>query len=247
MSPVPPGWYTDPAAGPAWLRWWDGFRWTDHVAPAAPVATAPAPTPVATPTGPTTPDGVPLAGWWWRVLAYIVDGVVVSIPNAILTLPAQISMQQQMQDLMRQLEADTANGQVPDYGAFFSDYLAIFRDHALWLFLPGAILFTAYFAVMWRWRGATVGQLVCGLQVRPLASPGRPTVPAVLVRVGILYLLPTALMVAGMVSGSWAVLGLVYAVAVLFQLVNVLWPLWDRRRQALHDKAAGTVVVRPAR
>ena len=255
MSPVPPGWYADPAAGPAWLRWWDGFRWTDHVAPAAaptaPAApsapAAPAPSRTAAPTGPTTPDGVPLAGWWWRVLAYFVDGVVVAIPNAILTLPAQIGMQRQMQELMRELQSDSANGQIPDYGAFFSDYLAIFRDHALWLFLPGAVLFTAYFAVMWRWRGATVGQLVCGLQVRPLASPERPSVPMVLVRVAVLYLLPTAVLAVGMVSGSWAALGVAYAVAMLFQLANVLWPLWDRRRQALHDKAARTVVVRPAR
>jgi hypothetical protein len=30
---VPPGWYVDPAGG--WnLRWWDGARWTEHVAAA---------------------------------------------------------------------------------------------------------------------------------------------------------------------------------------------------------------------
>jgi hypothetical protein len=30
---VPPGWYADPAGG--WkLRWWDGARWTEHVAAA---------------------------------------------------------------------------------------------------------------------------------------------------------------------------------------------------------------------
>jgi uncharacterized RDD family membrane protein YckC len=30
----------------------------------------------------------------------------------------------------------------------------------------------------------------------------------------------------------------------LFTLLDGLWPLWDRQRQALHDKIAGTVVVR---
>lgn len=30
----------------------------------------------------------------------------------------------------------------------------------------------------------------------------------------------------------------------LFTLLDGLWPLWDRRRQALHDKIAGSVVVR---
>jgi uncharacterized RDD family membrane protein YckC len=30
----------------------------------------------------------------------------------------------------------------------------------------------------------------------------------------------------------------------LFTLIDGLWPLWDRHRQALHDKIAGSVVVR---
>jgi uncharacterized RDD family membrane protein YckC len=28
------------------------------------------------------------------------------------------------------------------------------------------------------------------------------------------------------------------------QLLNFLWPLWDRQRQALHDKVASTIVVK---
>jgi len=32
-SPAPgPGWFADPG-NPAQTRWWDGYRWTDHVAP----------------------------------------------------------------------------------------------------------------------------------------------------------------------------------------------------------------------
>ena len=55
-------------------------------------------------------------------------------------------------------------------------------------------------------------------------------------------------MLASSLSGCWALAGAGYAVALLLQLLNVLWPLWDGRRQALHDKAAGTVVVvRPGR
>ena len=33
----------------------------------------------------------------------------------------------------------------------------------------------------------------------------------------------------------------------VYYLVDVLWPLLDPRRQALHDKFAGTCVVRPQR
>jgi uncharacterized RDD family membrane protein YckC len=30
----------------------------------------------------------------------------------------------------------------------------------------------------------------------------------------------------------------------LFTLLDCVWPLWDGQRQALHDKIAGSVVVR---
>jgi hypothetical protein len=36
--PSPPGWYQDPAMGGS-QRYWDGTRWTEHVAP--PAASAP--------------------------------------------------------------------------------------------------------------------------------------------------------------------------------------------------------------
>jgi uncharacterized RDD family membrane protein YckC len=45
-----------------------------------------------------------------------------------------------------------------------------------------------------------------------------------------------------------AVLAAVLEATVVFGLVDLLWPLWDPRRQTLHDKAASTVVIvdRPA-
>ncbi len=30
VAPVPPGWHPDPSGARQW-RWWDGYRWTDHV------------------------------------------------------------------------------------------------------------------------------------------------------------------------------------------------------------------------
>jgi len=33
------------------------------------------------------------------------------------------------------------------------------------------------------------------------------------------------------------------SVATLVRIADLLWPAWDGRRQALHDKVAGTQVV----
>ena len=40
-TPAPPGWYPDPSA-PGAVRWFDGVRWTQHSAPAAPAWAVPA-------------------------------------------------------------------------------------------------------------------------------------------------------------------------------------------------------------
>jgi len=100
-----PGWHPDPVpprpGQPAQLRYWDGTRWTEHTAPAQPPAAsdhyaapayqgqyAAAPSDPAAYAAtyaaayaysgpPSTPDGVPLAGWWWRVLALVIDWMIV--------------------------------------------------------------------------------------------------------------------------------------------------------------------------
>ena len=252
MSQVAPGWYADPAAPPHGvpvLRWWDGSTWTPHVLPAHPVypaqgGFAPAPVPVR-PAGPTTADGVPLASWGWRALAYLLDAAIIAVPNALATLPVQLDLQRKLQDLNRDLELSSTTGRPPDFGAFFSDYLDLLRSHAVWLVLPGVLITTAYFAVLWRLRGASVGQQVTGLQVRPVRSPGQLSWPTVLIRAAVLSLVPTLAMLLGVLSGSWVLALVLFVASLAFQLLNQLWPLWDSRRQALHDKAARTVVVRP--
>jgi uncharacterized RDD family membrane protein YckC len=49
-------------------------------------------------------------------------------------------------------------------------------------------------------------------------------------------------------SAVYLAFGLAAALAAplaIIVLVDLLWPLWDKKRQTLHDKAAGTVVLRP--
>jgi VIT1/CCC1 family predicted Fe2+/Mn2+ transporter len=67
---VNPGWYPDQRA-PGILRFWDGERWTDNVAPMAPVA------PVAT-HSPRNDNGMETAGWICAFLLPII-GVILGI------------------------------------------------------------------------------------------------------------------------------------------------------------------------
>ncbi|MCX5213483.1 RDD family protein [Kitasatospora sp. NBC_00240] len=77
-------------------------------------------------------------------------------------------------------------------------------------------------------QGQTVGKKAMRIRVVALQHGGRPTDNALWTRAA-LYGLPSA----------------VYCLGSVFALVNVLWQLWDKPfQQCLHDKPAGTVVVK---
>jgi uncharacterized RDD family membrane protein YckC len=47
----------------------------------------------------------------------------------------------------------------------------------------------------------------------------------------------------GAIVRQFLVLGILMGICGLVQLVNLLWPLWDEKNQALHDKVVITLVV----
>jgi uncharacterized RDD family membrane protein YckC len=225
------------------LRYWDGTRWTEHTAPAqAPAATQQYAAPPAYPaaygtaygTGyagakppATTPDGVPLAGWWQRALALVIDVIIVGIIGALVALPWLRDVFDSYSDWFD--EALNADG-----GAVDTSELQ--RDTARPLAVIGAInlaLGFVYNVGFLMWKQATPGKLVVGLRVRLRETPGPMPVGTVLLRwlgqygVGIIGLVPFI----GGISG-------------LYSLLDYLWPLWDDKKQAIHDKLAKTNVVR---
>lgn len=264
------GWYDDPEDREQ-LRYWDGVQWTNHVAPkrkpnldragqavgADDARTDGAPAqqgygqqresvPYSAQAGgqqqwqgqqgapawqeqgqwqakprPTTPDGQPLAGWWHRVGARLIDGVVIAIVGgfiASLVVPGFIT------DLLEwSMEVDDAFAIPP------ADLAAA---QVQWTFTVG-LVGLVYEIVLVRLLGGTLGKLATGLRIRLRDTPGRIGWGASVLR---------ALVYQGVGLVSQLNAGLSFL--GFFPLLDVLWPLWDSRKQAIHDKVARTNVVR---
>jgi uncharacterized RDD family membrane protein YckC len=72
-------------------------------------------------------------------------------------------------------------------------------------------------------RGQTVGMMAVGVRVVRLDSRG----------------------VLGYRTAFWrSLLEQLFRLTVVVWIVDILFPLWDGKRQTLHDKATGTVVLR---
>lgn len=240
-----PGWHPDPVppqpGQPAQLRYWDGSRWTEHTAPAqGPAQGGPSPyagqyaaTQVYAPAGggkaTTTPDGERLAGWWQRVLAYVVDAIAVGVVAAIIGIPWIRQIVDGYTEWFDEALDAGATGGTVDTSQLQSD---LFWPMAavLLIQLGVGLVYHVGFLV---WRQATPGKMLVGLKVRLREQPGPITLGTALVR--------------WLTQFGPSLLGIVPVVGTLtglYALLDVLWPLWDDKKQAIHDKAAGTNVVR---
>lgn len=259
---APAGWYPDPQllvpGAPPQQRYWDGQAWTEHVAPIAqpsygqtpydepaqgqpgygePAAYGQASYPQAGYAGspayampPVTPDGVPLAGWWQRVGASLIDFLILVLITVLLTLPLIRDVFSAFGDFFDASMTAAENGTpAPSSTQFQSDVagpLAAVTAISLALNFVYNVLFLV-------WKQATPGKLALGLRVRLRERPELPVA--------------TVLLRWATQSGVPGLLGLVPfvgAISGLFTLLDVLWPLWDDKRQAIHDKVAKTNVVR---
>lgn len=171
--------------------------------------------------GATTPDGQPLAGWWHRVGARVIDGVVLAVVAlALLPVLAPGYWSGLMDFTMSQSDP-------------FAPLPAELAAKQLRWSLGVGVLGLAYEIVMVAMIGGTLGKLATGLRIRLRDEPGKmgwgPAVLRGLVYPGV-----------GVVSQLATVLGFL----AFFPLLDVLWPLWDAKKQAIHDKVAKTNVVR---
>jgi uncharacterized RDD family membrane protein YckC len=183
----------------------------------------------ATAVGPTAPDGQPLASYAQRVGAFVLDWIAQTV---LACLVGSYFLARAMSDYLTEIDRtmrEVENGGTPDVLALSE---SIDQRWLMAYSITAIIVFVAYQTFFLSRFGSTPGKMATNISVRLRSRPGRPPLGAVLRRVG----LPAVLFALQLVP----LLGLF---GIIGRLLDLVWPTWDSDRQALHDKAAGTVVV----
>ncbi|MFD0484718.1 RDD family protein [Kineococcus sp. GCM10028916] len=240
---TPAGWYPDPSAPDA-LRWWDGGRWTEHVHRAA-TTSPPQPWLSKAPTAPqqarspygaphrqyppsqypvpgvkaiATPDGQALGGLGSRLLARIVDWILLGVIGTIAAWSPLQTIDAQVRSAFDVwMAGDPERGSTLIVEATRSGAASA----ATFILLAVSAVYTILTV---RLAGATPGKLLFRLRVRDWQRPGLPSWGQAIIR--------------------WLGCDLLGQVVPFYSLIDFLWPCWDQRKQALHDKMGRTVVVR---
>lgn len=165
-----------------------------------------------------TPDGVPLAGWWLRALARFLD----SLFAGLLALPFTGWFYYRyivgVIDWTSSLAEETAAGTSPIMAFPPADVL----QFAIEASIIGMLVSVAYEVFFLNRSGATPGKKIVGISVRLRDRAGPMPMKTIFGR-SLCYF--------------------AFTLVSVLSILNVLWPLWDEKKQALHDKVASTNVV----
>jgi uncharacterized RDD family membrane protein YckC len=228
-------------------RYWDGWQWsrTTRPGPGGPsvgggqASYTPYPQPNATRPvdyataragsvqARTTADGVPLASWWWRALAVLIDEVILTAIVTVITFPVWRSLYATMISYFNAMLDAQQSGVALPTPLVATDLISGADQLVVTSVTLGIGLL--YHVGFLRWKSATPGKLLCGLRVVPVdhgRDPGPLAWNSIFIRAAV-WVLP----------GISAFLSFV-------TLIDVLFPLWNPKRQALHDIVAKTQVVR---
>ncbi|KRE57274.1 RDD family protein [Phycicoccus sp. Soil748] len=178
---------------------------------------------------PSTPDGQPLASYWQRVGAFILDWVVQGVLAAIVGYYFLAKAMGDYVDQFNTMVGNAESGRQPDLTALADSI----DTRALMAYSVVAIaVFVLYQTFFLTRFGATPGKLAVGIRVRLRDRPGRLSTGEALRRVA----LPVVLFVGQIVP-------LLGVLALLVRVLDLLWASWDPQKQALHDKVGRTNVV----
>ena len=165
-----------------------------------------------------------LAEWWQRLLARIIDGLVLSVLIIPLWIPVFTSLVNKLRNINNQYGGNTNS---PAAQAAISHVTGEFFGEIFLVFIAGLVIAVAYDWLQHGLWGRTLGKRALGTMVVTASTRTKVGAGAAGGRAAV-YVLPA----------------LVPIVGGLFALLNELWLLWDQQRQCLHDKAAQTVVIK---
>jgi len=171
-----------------------------------------------------------LAEWWRRLLARLVDGVILVILTSPLWVTALLSLYRRVQRLASHYPDLSQPAAARAFGTGVSQMMTGMTGTFLLLGLALAAVSFGYDWLQHGLWGQTIGKRVMGTKV--VTADTRA---------------PVSGQAAGTRAAVYALVPAVPSVGALFALVNESWLLWDPRGQCLHDKAARTVVVKTSR
>lgn len=168
----------------------------------------------------TTPDGVPLASWGRRFGAWLIDGIILAVLTYLLARALVPGYLLAVEDLV---DAASTGSQTA-----VQDAMGPVTTEAAKAGILGWVLTAVYCIGFWVTTAQTPGKMALGISVRRSDRPGPLDLVTALKRrvLSLLQILP-----------------LVSSIYPIVMLLDGLWPLWDDKRQTLHDKVAQTQVV----
>jgi uncharacterized RDD family membrane protein YckC len=238
-GPVPPG---APGGPPPWDR--PAYPspnppghpppWGRPGYPPPPGAAWPGSWPPGTPYGPpgrplpppaVSPAGVPLADFGIRLVANLIDGLVVGVVSLVVALPVLLVAVNHFVG-QAAFDVDPSGAVAPDDAdrlitAALLPILGV--EAAIFLFM--LVVQYLYMVEFMHRSGQTLGKRIMRIRVVPLD--------------------PYATLTRGAAAVRFATQIVAGVFVPFFSLLDGLWQLWDRPfQQCLHDKAAQTVVVK---
>jgi uncharacterized RDD family membrane protein YckC len=164
------------------------------------------------------------------VAAQLIDGLILSTIQTLLALPFWIVLAREWFREMDRIFTEAAEN--PDAPSPVFEFSPGMVEPFLGVLAVGLVVMLTYQLGFLRWKQATPGKLALGLRIRRREAPGQLPWSTILLRFG---------------GQNWAslfswipIIGIPFA---FYPLLDVLWPLWDEKKQALHDKIAKTNVV----
>ncbi|MET7864015.1 RDD family protein [Micromonospora taraxaci] len=180
--------------------------------------------PPGPPPPPLSPSGQPLAGFGDRFLAWLIDTALATAVLLTLFLPVFFVLWWRMLSELNQTNPDGTLVE-PDPGTFFLEFFLPILLLQLALFVLMLGLYWLYYVEYLKRDGQTLGKKIMKLRVVPLD--------------------PSRTLDRGMAGRRWLVQHLAAPLVPGLSYADGLWQLWDKPwQQCLHDKFAGTVVVK---